>query len=344
VLRLRLAAVGLMSSLALAACSSPSTGSTTTAATESTTGYPVTISNCGSTLTFTKTPDRAVTNDINTTEDMLALGLESHMVGDFGVNGDGPYGKAIPDEYAAAFAKVRDVSPNYVTFEPLIGLNPDFFFAGWNYGLTVSSTLTPQNLAKYGIQTLALTESCAHVDTATESVSLQDEYQDLTNLGEIFGVTSRAQQLVASMKSQVAAVQQKVGKLKPVTVFDYDSGTSAPFTGPGLAMPTAEIAAAGGVNIFAKLKQTWTSVSWEQVVAANPQCIVINDYGTPTATQKEHFLETSPITKNLAAVKNRCFLALSYDEVTPSPRNAEAVTALAKWLHPDAYGLPADGS
>ncbi len=63
-------------------------------------------------------------------------------------------------------------------------------------------------------------------------------------------------------------------------------------------------------------------MSWEQVVKADPQCIIINDYGTPTAAQKEKFLETSPITKNLTAVKNHCFLPLSYDEVTPSPRNA----------------------
>jgi iron complex transport system substrate-binding protein len=85
-------------------------------------------------------------------------------------------------------------------------------------------------------------------------------------------------------------------------------------------------------------------VSWEQVIKADPQCIIINDYGTPTAAQKEKFLETSPITKNLTAVKNRCFLPLSYDEVTPGPRNSHAVAAIARWLHPAAFGLPADGS
>ena len=146
------------------------------------------------------------------------------------------------------------------------------------------------------------------------------------------------------MKAQVAGVQAKVASLPPVTVFDYDSGKAAPFTGPGLAMPNALISLGGGTNIFAGLKQSWTSVSWEQVVKADPQCIIINDYGTPTAAQKEKFLETSPITKNLTAVKNHCFLPLSYDEVTPGPRNAEAVVAIARWLHPAAFGLPADGS
>jgi iron complex transport system substrate-binding protein len=87
---------------------------------------------------------------------------------------------------------VRDVSPDYFTLEGLVGLAPDFLFAGRNYGLSVGTTPTPRNLSRHGIKTLALTESCAHVDTATESVSVNDTYQDLTNLGEIFGVESRA--------------------------------------------------------------------------------------------------------------------------------------------------------
>ena len=32
------------------------------------------------------------------------------------------------------------------------------------------------------------------------------------------------------------------------------------------------------------------------------------------------------------------------DRGRPSPRNAEAVMAIARWLHPSAFGLPADGS
>ena len=40
-------------------------------------------------------------------------------------------------------------------------------------------------------------------------------------------------------------------------------------------------------------------------------------------------------------MKNRCFLPFSYDEVTLSPRNSVAVAAIARWLHPAAFGLPA---
>ena len=330
----------------LSACggSADSSAGSSSSASPKAASYPVTVTTCGVPVTYDRAPTRAVSNDINTTEDMLALGLESHMVGTFGVTGDGPVGQPVPAQYLAGFNKVRDVSSDYFTLEELVGLHPDFLFAGWDYGLQTGTNLTPQGLARYGIKTLVLTESCARVQPDTNPVSINDTYQDLRNLGEIFNVRTRAQQLISAMQAQVAAAQSKVAGLKPVTVFDYDSGDAAPFTGAGLATPTALLTLGGGTNIFASLKQSFTSVSWEQVIKADPRCIIINDYGTPTAAQKEKFLQTSPITKNLTAVKNRCFLPLSYDEITPSPRNAEAAVAIAHWLHPSAFGLPADGS
>jgi len=334
----------LLAASLLAACAS--TSPTASSASERpTAGYPVTVTSCGVPVTYDRAPTRAVSNDINTTEDMLALGLESHMVGDFGAVGDGPVGQPIPPEFQAGFAKVRDVSPeNYFTLEELVGLHPDFLFAGWDYGLQLGTNDTPAYLAKFGIKTLVLTESCARVQTGPAVVNLNDTYQDLRNLGAIFGVPQRAARVIAAMQAQVAAVRAKVAGQAPIKVFDYDSGESAPFTGAGLATVNADIVLAGGTNIFGSLKKSFDSVSWEQVVAAQPQCIIINDYGTPTAAQKERFLETFPASKSLPAVKNHCFLPLAYDEITPSPRNAEAVFAIARWLYPAAYGLPSDGS
>jgi iron complex transport system substrate-binding protein len=336
------AVVLLAACAALAACGS-SDAPAATSAPAYRAGYPVTVTSCGVPVTYDRAPARAVSNDINTTEDMLALGLESRMAGTFGVTGDGPAGRPVPAPYLTGFRKVRQVSPNYFTREELVALHPDFLFAGWDYGLQEGTSLTPAGLGQFGIKTLVLTESCARVQKVG-SVSISDTYTDLRNLGEIFNVRAKARQVIATMQHQVAATRAKVAGLRPVTVFDYDSGQAAPFTGAGLAIPTALITLAGGTNIFAGIKQSFTSVSWEQVVSKDPQCIIINDYGTPTAAQKEKFLETSPITRNLTAVKNHCFLPLSYDEITPGPRNATAVTAIARWLHPAAFGLPAAGS
>src|SRR6202167_3461549 len=138
--------------------------------------YPVTVTSCGVPVTYDRSPARAVSNDINTTEDMLALGLEPRMVGTFGVTGDGPVGQPVPAQYLAGFHKVRDVSSDYFTREELVGLHPDFLFAGWNYGLQAGTRLTPTGLAKFGIKTLVLTESCANVVSSPPTVSIDDTY------------------------------------------------------------------------------------------------------------------------------------------------------------------------
>jgi iron complex transport system substrate-binding protein len=328
----------LAGSMVLAGCGSAGTVAALPPSAPASAAYPVTVQVCGSPVTFTSAPKHAVANDINATEDMLALGLQSRMAGDFGVTGDGPVGSPVPARYLTAFHQVRDVSSGYFTLETLVGLRPDFLFAGWNYGLQVGTSLTPGRLAKFGIKTLVLSESCTHVNPGEQQVSINDTYQDLANLGAIFNVRSRAGQIIAQMKAQVAAARAKVANLRPVSVFLYDSGQSAPFTAPGLAMPNALIQLGGGTNIFASLRQSWTSVSWEAVVARKPQCIIINDYGTPTWQQKEKFLKTDPVTRKLPAVRNGCILHLSYDQLTPGPRNARAVTAIAGWLHPQAFG------
>ena len=128
--------------------------------------------------------------------------------------------------------------------------------------------------------------------------------------GQIFNVRSRARQLIASLRAQVAAAAGKVAGLRPVSVFRYDSGQAAPFIARGLAMPSALIRLGGGTGIFAGLNRSWTTVSWEQV-ARRPPCIIINNYGTPTWQQKRKFLETGPVTRSLPAVRTGCIRGLA---------------------------------
>ncbi|HUJ65352.1 MAG TPA: hypothetical protein VLX59_07440, partial [Acidimicrobiales bacterium] len=177
-----LAVVLLAAGAALAGCSSSShsaassSSSTSSATTVGATSYPVAVSDCGTPVTYTQAPSRAVSNDINTTEVMIALGLESHMVGEFAASASLPANQPFPAEFAAGFKQIHEISPDYFTLEQLVGQKPDFLFAGWNYGLQTGTDLTPDFLAKFGIKTLALTESCAHVQSSKQSVSVDDTY------------------------------------------------------------------------------------------------------------------------------------------------------------------------
>ncbi|MEM3086972.1 MAG: ABC transporter substrate-binding protein [Halobacteria archaeon] len=298
-------------------------------------GYPVTVTSCGEGLTFNASPKRAVANDINMVEMMLALGLADRMAGIAGFQD-----REILPELRSDFEKVKVISKKYIELEPLLGVNPDFLFAGWNYGLGEAAGMTPNHLAQRGVKTYVLTESCAHVMPGKNATSIEETFGDIRNIGAIFNVTPKAEELVASQQAILAEVRDRVRGSKPVRVFVYDSAEDAPFTAPGLSIPTDLIERAGGVNIFADLKKTWTTVSWEQVASRNPECIVIVDYGEVTWQHKRDFMKTNPAFRNLTAVKSDCFLALPYAALTPGVRNAEAVRSIAKLLHPDRFSMP----
>jgi len=334
--KLLLLAIGVALAASATACGSSDSaeGSNDTAE------FPVTVSTCGHSATFDEPPTRAVATDVGMVEAMLALDLGHLMVGTFTV-GDNTH--EIGAQYREAWNQVKHVSDNYPDLEPLVALKPDFVFTGWAWGLDESKNITPDNLGTYGIKTYILAESCdwGPGGTTTTSVGLQAAYTDLLNLGKIFGVREKAEQVVNDMKAKVADVQERVEGTTPKTVFLYDSGDAAPFTVGGLSVPNALISLAGGTNIFADVKRSWVGSTWEKVVDAQPDCIILNNFGgsnaSTTAAFKERFLKRSPITKDLPAVKNDCILALNFEQITPGPANADTVEEIARWLHPDAF-------
>ncbi|WP_322004266.1 ABC transporter substrate-binding protein [Paraburkholderia tropica] len=296
--------------------------------------YPVTVRSCNRDVTFTQTPARAVSNDVNLTEMMLALGLRTRMAGFTGISG----WKTADPALQAALLGLPELARRYPSLETLAAAHADLYVAGWNYGMRVGGPITPQTLARFNIATYELTESCSHV-MPRPAASLDDVYNDLRNLGAIFDVEARARMLIASMQSRVADVRSVLNANTQTTprVFVYDSGEDKPFTAGALAMPTALIRAAGGRNVMDDVAQSWTQVSWESVVARDPQVIVIVDYGAVTAAQKEAFLLGSPALANVAAIRARRFVVVAYDAATPGVRNAQAVETIARGLHPEAF-------
>ncbi len=285
--------------------------------------FPVTVKSCDREVTFDAAPKRAISNDVNLTEMMLVLGLRDRMVGYTGISG----WKTLDPEAREGVAELPELSAQYPSKEVLVGAEADFFFAGWNYGMKVGGEVTPETLDPFGITTYELTESCIFVGPKARS-TMDDMYADLLNLGTIFGVSQKAEALVAGYKARLAQVTAGVDRSAPLRVFVYDSGEESPFTAGKYAIPTALIEAAGGVNIMDDLEKSWAAVAWEPVVERNPQVIVIVNYGDVTAEQKIAFLEENPAFAGMDAVKNDRYVVLEYVEATPGPRNIRAVEKL----------------
>lgn len=298
---------------------------TLSASTAFASGFPVTVKSCGRDVTFEQAPSRAISQDINLTEMMLALELKPRMAGYSGITG----WNKMPDEMKAELAGLPEIAPKYPTKEVLLEADADLFFAGWNYGMKVGGEVTPDTLAPFGIAVYELTESCIHI-MKKDKASMEDLYVDLLNLGRIFGIEEKAQALVDGYKAKVAEATLDVAEgAAPLKVFVFDSGDAKPFTAGRYAMPTALIEAAGGTNIMDDVETSWTEVGWEPVIERNPDVVLIVDYGEVSASQKIAFMKSNPAFKDIPAVRNDRFVVLPYSEATPGPRNIQAVKTLA---------------
>ena len=284
-----------------------------------------TVESCNRTVSFDAPPKRAISNDVNLTEMMLVLGLADHMVGYTGISG----WKTLDEEMRANVKQLPELSSKYPTKEVIVGANADFFFAGWNYGMKVGGEVTPETLKPFGVKVYELTESCTHIMKKGKA-SIDDMYADLINLGSIFNVEDRAKNLVNNYKAELKSFKDDFETGEPVRAFVYDSGEDTPFTAGLYAMPTALIEAAGGVNVMNGFEKSWGTVTWEEVVAQNPEVIIIVNYGSVTAEQKRAFMMSNPAFSNIEAVKNDRFVTLEYVEATPGPRNIKAIKTLAK--------------
>ncbi|EFC56614.1 ABC transporter substrate-binding protein [Enterobacter cancerogenus] len=295
--------------------------------------FPVTVESCGTPITFSAPPKRAIINDLNMAEMAFALHLQDRIIGLTGISG---WYKMTPD-FRQAMGAIPELAPKYPSLETLLAAEPDFFFAGWNYGMKVGGEVTPATLAKYGVKTFVLSESCVFTAAHKKKATMDLLYGDVLTLGRIFGKRNEAQTLVEGWKQRLSELPKPATGARPLKVFVYDSGEDKPFTSGRYAMPTAIIEAAGGKNAMEALDISWGTTSWENVAASEPDVIILLDYQTGSgADALRRVLENHPLMKLTPAVKQGRYLKLQYAELTPGPANIAAVEKLARTLYPQA--------
>ncbi len=294
--------------------------------------FPVTVDNCGTPLRIDAPPRRAVIHDLNMTEMALALGLQPRIAGVTGITG----WYKTDANFKAALGAIPELAPKYPSLENLLAARPDLFFAGWYYGMKPGGDVTPATLARHGVATLVLTESCVHTGASLPRATMELLYNDVLRLGTVFGERPRAEVLVAQWRQRLQALQRPPATgaapvVPPLRVFVYDSGQDKPFTAGAAAMPTALIEAAGGRNIMDDMPTSWAYSSWEAVAARNPQFLILLDYQDGQGPRNlMATLQAHPAMRHTEAVKHQRFIALRYAELTPGPANIEAVEKLAR--------------
>lgn len=291
----------------------------------------ITVTNCGKQATFPAPAKRVYVNDGNMISMVLALEAQQRVAGISSLGDDRDvlgkaYGKEVVEDLPVA-------TPDYPNLENVIAQRPDTMVAGWNYGYSEKDNLTPKLLAQHDIAAYILTESCRQDSGARGTTPPWEALRtDLANLGRITGHERQATRVVKDINRRLAALRSAPQAQDPPTVFLFDSGGKSVLSSGSFGGPQAIIDAAGAHNALADVSDTWVPVSWERIVAAQPDLIAFVDYPGQTFKEKVSLLRSNPSTRDLPAVQEGRFLNLPYASWTSGPLNIDAAEYLRKEL------------
>jgi iron complex transport system substrate-binding protein len=304
-----------METVAPAATQLPATDAAPTEAPTDPAGETLTFTDgLGREITLAGPAQRIVSLAPSNTEILFAIGAGDQVVG--------------RDEFADYPEEAKSIESIGGSFgeynaEAIVALEPD---------LVLAAEINPPELVKQ-LEDLGLT-----VYYLKNPLTIEEMYGNLEIVGQLTGHNTA--DLVDSLKERVGAVDEKVAlaSARPVVFYEIDATDPAkPYTyGPG-TFGDLLITRAGGVNLAteAGITDSYPQISLEQIVAANPDVIVLGDsmWGvTPESVQAR------PGWEALDAVTNNRIFPFDDNLVSrPGPRLVDGLEQLAKLLHPDLF-------
>lgn len=283
--------------------------------------YPMTFDNYGREVTITQKPQKVLTLGPNCTELFAALGLGDYVIGRTLVN----HSRGPLPEYADVVDNIPELNHSAATREAILTSGADFIYAlDWEIS---DEGCNIDEVADYGMT--------VYVNSAS---TLDEQYQEILDIGKIFGVEETAEAFVEDQKTRIAAVQEKVKDQEPVKVLVYDSGNDGVFTCSGINFESLLIGVAGGDNIFKDLdEKQWVTVSYEEVLARDPDVILIHDYDSPSVEEKIQEIKSNPTLSQLDCVKNERFATITLESVLAGDRMAYAIESMASDFYPELF-------
>lgn len=290
--------------------------------------YPVTIKTYNYNkkpveLTFKKAPEKVVAVYQNSIETLLALGLEDKIVAAAGLDHD------VKDEYKKAFSKVKYYE-KVPTKEEVIGMKPDFILS-W-YSLFDDKKLGDIDFwNERGIDTYMAQNS-----GVIEPNTLQNEYDDILNMGKIFGVQDKAKDIVDNMKKEIKKSKEFVKGKPSVKTAILEVEKSGAYRIYGEDTIGGDVAKQVGADLVAKSNGTMGA---EDLVKLNPDVIFTVYYGK--AIERDAAVNSildNPSLASVSAVKSKRVHPIMLSEVYASGiRTLDGIKSISKGLYPELY-------
>lgn len=269
----------------------------------------------GRQVTINGVPQKIVSLAPSDTEILFAIGAASNVIAVDDFSDYPAQAKTLP--------KIGGTSDKY-NFEQIVALKPDLIFVA---GITAADALKK-------LDDLKLT----YVVLGAEKTTLDSILNDINLAGQVTGHADQAKQITDSMTQKVDVIKAKVATAtsKPKVYWELDAtDPTKPYTvGPG-SFVSDIITLGGGINVFANASSAYPQVSAEQVIAANPQVIILPDaaYGITVDS-----VLARPGWQSIDAVKNKHVYPIDDSPVSrPGPRVVDGIEAAVKLIHPELF-------
>ncbi|MEY8840721.1 ABC transporter substrate-binding protein [Cribrihabitans sp. XS_ASV171] len=309
--------------------------------------YPLTIQNCGQTVTFENAPQNAVALGQNSAEIMLLLGLEDRMAATaFWPN------EVLP-ELAEANSEVEVLSVEFPSLEAVLSQQPDFVAAMLTTLLGPDSKVAKRSdFESLGIPAYLSPSACSTTLDSGDAYGSRDElwsmdllYKEIEDLSRIFDVAERGEALIANFKAREEKLREQFADNDNLTFlfwFSSPSPADDAYLGGGFG-PSGYIAdILGGTNAI-QTEADWPALGWEGIMAADPTVFVVAQvdrerWELDEANAKIAFLKSDPTVSQMEAVREGRIVAMSGAAMNPSIRTLYGAEQVAEQLN--ALDLP----
>ncbi|MEE3649253.1 MULTISPECIES: ABC transporter substrate-binding protein [unclassified Brenneria] len=304
------------------------------------THYPLTVENCGHTLTFQRAPTKAVTIGQTGSEMLYALGLGDKLVG------TSLWFNDILPQYKAQNDKVPRLADNAPGFETVIEKRPELVAVQFEWMVGPQGAVgTRQQFHELHIPTYLMPADCEGKNnligadgTRLETFNIESIYKSIRQLAAIFDVQARGTQLIdelqASLSETKAMLQHKdLSNISALFWFSSSDLNSDPFVAGRKGIPDFMLNTLGVRNIV-QSDEEWPTVGWETIAKANPTFLIVarmdrRRFPADDYRKKLAFLQHDPVTRNMDAVKNNRIIILDAEAMHASLRMFNGLETLA---------------
>lgn len=283
-------------------------------------------------VTYDEVPEKIFTLDPQSAEFLIALGLGDRIVATWGMYSDDDL--AFVPQYAEELKKIKRIGDDETwppPVEQIAATEPDIVVT--TYRLNIPNYLDANRLEKeFGIKAYSFTSYC-NEQVMKDFAPL---FNDITNLGKIFDVSGKADDLIVDMQADLDEAASFMKGKPRYKVWQY-AGEDPPYPVGGTGIPNAIMTLAGADNVFEDVEAVYAEVSWEQVVSRNPQVIWLQTAAGPGFIETEGALlkatTSNPGLAGVEGVAKKRFVVIPYTTAgTLSVHNAEAVLQFAEEL------------